>query len=639
MRIFKTGLLSIIALAAITCLSAAGCGSLSGDTGAGVAVSRSATINDSPAVLSLIARSVSDGFSSLKTPDKYYSARLMSIAGGRYGKTADGMAPEKMVGERTGVGTLRIFYGPADAVDIFGVTCTFVSGTQIYQSFDLSGAPLDDKTLADAIVITDQSLAFRCDDNGSAISAVSNGKLKISGFQNKTAYSITYEDYSIEGTINGNSFTWKRDGRVEIDPASFPFPGKGQSESSVLTFNGADYKNLIIYSGTSGANGYINGPVNLSASFDLGTGKVQNIAGGITASLDDRFSLSPGGVITDKVTRLQWYRSSEMKFNWRAAFNWTKALSASGGGWTMPAYEQLNVLYGTAGGSADYFPAETWSNDNTGPTCRCVGTWSPAGYDKSRGETVETGVLAVRPLSLSNPVRIQTKYYRHPDGIHPIDSEWLEHVINSEGMIMYKGMPYYFYRVVPGGAGGEFKALGDLMLSGWSDYAAQNPVICRFAKTGEAPDALANPVGFEWQGDNAHTGYLIGSKSQKPTLHYFRMLPPAGYVALGYCYRGSLDSEGSPSWPKKEDYWCVKKEYLTGVGSRELFNDSGTGWSYHDLNVYEGVLLPGQTARPGRELRIPSVSKGYCTGSGHPNPGPPVFNALDLPQGAWPVPQ
>ena len=102
------------------------------------------------------------------------------------------------------------------------------------------------------------------------------------------------------------------------------------------------------------------------------------------------------------------------------------------------------------------------------------------------------------------------------------------------------------------------------------------------------------------------------------------MIPPPGYVALGYCYTST------PNQPKKEDYWCVKEEYVVGIGSRKLFSDSGTGWSYHDMDVYEGALLSGQTARPGRELCIPKVGKGVA--------GPLTFYALDFPQGLWPQP-
>ena len=626
MKIKRIKLLVLFAFWILTVLYLTGCGLLGGDDSE-VAVKSTAPLSSSPAALALITRSLSDDFSSLKVQDQLYSSRLQLASGA--GALKEKKASGKMITEKTAVGTTKVSYGPADAVDVLGVAYTFTAGSQIFQTLDSTGAPVDDKAKVDSLVIINQSLAFRFSDEGSAVSAVSNGKLKLAGFQSNSTYSVTLEDFSIAGTINGvDSFSWKRNGSVIIDAASYPFPKKNQSESSTLAFNGVEYKKLTVYDGTASASSYINGPENLSVSMNLTSGKIKNSTSGIIAPVADRFSVSDDGVITDKVTRLQWFRSTEMSYTWIEAFNWTKALSNGGGGWWMPSYERLHELYSTAG-SADFFPTETWTADFTGPTRRCVGTWSPNGYDKPRGETVATGVLAVRPIEVSNPMRIQAKYYTQ-QSFAPLrsgDPGWSEYVLSNDDTYSYGfNTLFRIYRIIPGGNNGEFKPLGDLMFPHWGDRRIQY----RFAKTAEAPDALANPIGFEWQGDNAHKR---GKYGRIPDLHYFRMIPPPGYVALGYCYRKD------PGSPNKEDYWCVKAEYVVAVTYRELFNDSGSGWSYHDMNLYEGVLLPNQTAGPGRELRIPSVSKGYCTGSGHPNPGPLIFYALDLPQGMWPQPE
>ena len=160
-----------------------------------------------------------------------------------------------------------------------------------------------------------QSLAFRFVDEGSTVSAVSNGKLKLAGFQSNSTYSVMLEDFSIAGTINGaDSFSWKRNGSVTIDGTSYPFPKKNQSESSTLTFNGAEYQKLTIYSGTDSASGYISGQENLSVSMNPASGKMQRFSNGITAPVEDRCSRDGNGVITDKVTRLQWFRSTEMSY-------------------------------------------------------------------------------------------------------------------------------------------------------------------------------------------------------------------------------------------------------------------------------------------------------------------------------------
>ena len=68
------------------------------------------------------------------------------------------------------------------------------------------------------------------------------------------------------------------------------------------------------------------------------------------------------------------------------------------------------------------------------------------------------------------------------------------------------------------------------------------------------------------------------------------------------------------------------------------WSDAGTGWNFHNMNLYRGALKKGQQPRLGRKSLIPPTGKWHCPGhSGHPDAGAPLFHALDLPSGAWPV--
>jgi len=251
-----------------------GCGLFSSDGSSGDAMISSPTLSGSQALMSLIARSVSDGFSTLKSRDSQYSPALR-ISGELKEKTS----PLKMAVEKTGTGTTKITYGPADVVDVFGVSYTFTSGSKIYQTLDSSGNPVDDETKVDALVIIDQALTFKFSEGDSAISAVSNGKLTLSGFQNNSTYSISLENYSLAGTINGvDPFSWNRNGKVSIDAATYPFPQKDQSEVSTIAFKGAEYKKITTYDGTDISSSDISGVENFSMAMNLSSGKVLSVA-------------------------------------------------------------------------------------------------------------------------------------------------------------------------------------------------------------------------------------------------------------------------------------------------------------------------------------------------------------------------
>ncbi len=284
MKKVKVQLFVLFIFGMVTFLPLTGCGPFGNDDGSDVIITSNANLSGNPAAMSFITRSVSDGFSYLKYQNMLYSSRSPLLSAGLPGRLKEKTASAKMVAEKTGAGTTRVGYGPADTIDIFGISYTFTAGAQIFQTLDSAGNLVDDPTKVDSLVIIDQSLAFNFLDDSSSVSAISNGKMTLSGFQSNSTYSISLENYSISGTINGtDSFSWNRSGRVGIDTASYPFPQKDQSESSTIAFNGVEYRKLTTYDGTASARSYISGAENFSVAMNMATGKMTSVSSGQAA--------------------------------------------------------------------------------------------------------------------------------------------------------------------------------------------------------------------------------------------------------------------------------------------------------------------------------------------------------------------
>jgi hypothetical protein len=58
-----------------------------------------------------------------------------------------------------------------------------------------------------------------------------------------------------------------------------------------------------------------------------------------------RFTKADNGVITDRVTGLEWYVRPNRDNNWHQAKAWTESLTVAGGGWRMPTIPELKALY------------------------------------------------------------------------------------------------------------------------------------------------------------------------------------------------------------------------------------------------------------------------------------------------------
>lgn len=58
-----------------------------------------------------------------------------------------------------------------------------------------------------------------------------------------------------------------------------------------------------------------------------------------------RFTKAQNGVITDRVTGLEWYVCPNQDNNWHQAKAWVENLTVAGGGWRMPTVPELKAIY------------------------------------------------------------------------------------------------------------------------------------------------------------------------------------------------------------------------------------------------------------------------------------------------------
>jgi hypothetical protein len=81
-----------------------------------------------------------------------------------------------------------------------------------------------------------------------------------------------------------------------------------------------------------------------------------------------RFSKANNGVITDRVTGLEWYVGPNEDNTWREAKAWTESLTVDGGGWRLPTMAELKAIYQK--GASPY---------NMDPLFQVKGAWAWSG--------------------------------------------------------------------------------------------------------------------------------------------------------------------------------------------------------------------------------------------------------------------
>jgi len=157
--------------------------------------------------------------------------------------------------------------------------------------------------------------------------------------------------------------------------------------------------------------------------------------------------------------------------------------------------------------------------------------------------------------------------------------------------------PITFYQYF--GGADPYRTLGDLVvfssLPNNDQYRNYPDGAMLFAPSASHPDALAQPIGFQWILDDYRSG-------NSRDIKYYRIIPPAGYSACGIAF-----TNGGP--PDPTHYWCVKTSHLISIGRQFVWSDDGQHWTKHtgDLwkPVFEGKNAPGMP--DGEMLLIPQT--------------------------------
>ena len=80
-------------------------------------------------------------------------------------------------------------------------------------------------------------------------------------------------------------------------------------------------------------------------SLVLGLALVVSCSQGYSATVDNRFSDSAEGVITDNNTGLEWVVGPDRPTSYNEAVAWVQGCEISGGKWRMPTRAELHGLY------------------------------------------------------------------------------------------------------------------------------------------------------------------------------------------------------------------------------------------------------------------------------------------------------
>ena len=81
-----------------------------------------------------------------------------------------------------------------------------------------------------------------------------------------------------------------------------------------------------------------------------------------------RFTKADNGVITDRVTGLDWYVNPNPDTTWHEAKAWVESLTVAGGGWRLPTMAELKAIY-----------QKDASADNMDPLFQAKGAWAWSG--------------------------------------------------------------------------------------------------------------------------------------------------------------------------------------------------------------------------------------------------------------------
>jgi hypothetical protein len=80
--------------------------------------------------------------------------------------------------------------------------------------------------------------------------------------------------------------------------------------------------------------------------------------GGVMEEIDrdDNFIAYDNGIVYDTKTDFEWFVGPDKDTNWYEAKEWVDSLYVNGGGWRMPAIEELKSLYEEGKGERNMTP-------------------------------------------------------------------------------------------------------------------------------------------------------------------------------------------------------------------------------------------------------------------------------------------
>ncbi|MBW2172182.1 MAG: DUF1566 domain-containing protein [Deltaproteobacteria bacterium] len=91
-------------------------------------------------------------------------------------------------------------------------------------------------------------------------------------------------------------------------------------------------------------------------------------------ALYERFTARDHGVVLDTKHGLEWFVGPDKDTTWNEAKFWVESLSVDGGGWRMPARDELSSLYTEGAGSQNMSPllkttgGFVWTGETVGST-------------------------------------------------------------------------------------------------------------------------------------------------------------------------------------------------------------------------------------------------------------------------------
>jgi len=160
--------------------------------------------------------------------------------------------------------------------------------------------------------------------------------------------------------MHGNVYEWCRDwsGNYPLNSVTDP---TGPSTGSRRVFRGGSWLSLAESCRSADRNGIEPGSLKNRLGFRLwrkasSDSKTVAITSAPEADYHSRYIASDNGVVYDTNTGLEWIAGPNKPTDWYAAESWAGKLTVAGGGWRLPAINELKTLYKKGAGQRNMTP-------------------------------------------------------------------------------------------------------------------------------------------------------------------------------------------------------------------------------------------------------------------------------------------